>query len=79
MTEILALRYGVSTFKEDVRKTLKNMDLEGVTIRRNKVIRRRIYHTIGPGYIYHIDGNDNLKRWGFPIHGCIDEFSRKVM
>ena len=79
MTEILALRYGVSTFKEDVRKTLKNMDLEGVTIRRNKVIRRRIYHTIGLGYIYHIDGNDKLKHWGFPIHGCIEGFSRKVM
>ena len=50
-----------------------------VSIRRNKLIRSRIYHTIGPGYIYHIDGEDKLKRWGFPIHGCIDRFSRKVM
>ena len=65
MTEILAIRYGVSFSKEDARKTLKNIDPEGVTIRRNKVVRRR-YYTIGPGYIYHIDGNDKLKRWGFP-------------
>ena len=79
MTELLAVRYGVSISKEDVRKTLKNIDPDVVTIRRNKVIRRRIYHTTGPGYIYHIDENDKLKRWGFPIHGCIDGFSRKVM
>ena len=79
MTELLAVRYGVSISKEDVRKTLKSIDPDGVTIRRNKVIRRRIYHTIGPGYIYHIDGNDKLKRWGFPIHRCIDGLSRKVM
>ena len=79
MTEILAIRYGVSTSEEDVRKTLKNIDPEEVSIRRNKVIRRTMYHTIGPGYIYYIDGNDKQKRWGFPIHGCIGGFSRKVI
>ena len=79
MTEILAVRCGVSFSKEHVRKTLKSIDPDLVTIRRNEVIRRRIYHTIGSGYIYHIDGNDNLKRWGFPTRGCIDGFSRKVM
>ena len=73
MTEILVVRYGVSISKEDVRKTLKNIDPEGVPIRWNKVIRRRIYHPIKPGYIYDRWG------WGFPIHGCIDGFSRKVM
>ena len=24
----------------------------------------------------HIDGNDKLKRFGFPIHECIDGFSQ---
>ena len=79
ITEILAVRYGISVSKEDVRKTFKNMGPDGVTIRRNKLIRRKIYHTVGPGYIYLIHGNAKLKRWGFPIHGCIDGFSRKVM
>ena len=60
MTEILAVRYGVSISKEDVRKSLKNSDPEGVAIRRNKVIRRGLYYTIGPGY--HVGGNDKLKR-----------------
>ena len=64
-----------------MRETLavKNIDPDGVTIRREKVIRRKIYHTIGSGYICYIDENDKLKRWGFPIHGCTDGFSRKVM
>ena len=73
MTEILAVRYGVSISKEDVRKTLKSIDPDGVTIRRNKVIRRRIYHTIGSGYIYHIDGNDKLKCWVFPYMGALTD------
>ena len=36
MTEVLAVRYGVSISKEDARKTLKNIDPEGVSIRRKK-------------------------------------------
>ena len=40
MIEILAVRYGVSISKKDIRKTLINIDPEGVTIRRIKVIRR---------------------------------------
>ena len=27
----------------------------------------------------HIDGDEKLKTFGFPIHGCIDGFSRKLM
>ena len=27
----------------------------------------------------HIDGKDKFKRFGFPIHGCIDGFSQKLM
>ena len=36
MAEVLAVRYGVSISKEDARKTLKNIDPEGVSIRRKK-------------------------------------------
>ena len=28
---------------------------------------------------WHADGNDKLKPYGFPIHGCVDGFSRKVL
>ena len=46
LTEILAVRYGVNISKEDVRKTLKKIDSDRVTIRRKKIIRRRMYQTI---------------------------------
>ena len=44
-----------------------------------KLITRRIYDTNGRADVYHIDGSDKLKRWGFAIHGCIDGFNRKII
>ncbi len=26
----------------------------------------------GPNHVWHIDGYDKLKPFGFPIHGCVD-------
>ena len=47
--------------------------------RKHKVIKRRVYESSGPVNTLQIDGNDKLKRFGFPIHECIDGFSRKLM
>ena len=33
----------------------------------------------GPNDCWHIDGYDKLKPFGFPIHGCIDGYSRKIL
>ena len=30
-------------------------------------------------YVWHIDGHDKLKPFGFSVHGCIDGFSRKLI
>ena len=48
-------------------------------MRKKKTIKRRTYETNGPFDVFHIDGNDKLKRFGFAIHGCIDGFSRKLI
>lgn len=40
---------------------------------------RRCYYSEGPSYVWHLDGYDKLKPYGFPIHGCIDGFSRKIL
>ena len=29
--------------------------------------------------VWHADGYDKLKPYGFPIHGCIDGWSRKLL
>ena len=62
-----------------MRKALADIDPEGVSMRKKKTIKRRAYETNGPFGVFHIDGNDKLKRFCFVIHGCIDEFSRKLI
>ena len=79
MTEIISLKHGVNISKEHVRKALVDIDPEGVSMRKKKTIKRRTYETNGPFDVFHIDGNDKLKRFGFAIHGCIDGFSRKLI
>ena len=65
--------------KEHVKKGLVNTDLEGVSMRKKKTIKRRTYETNGPFDVFQIDGNYKLKRLGVVIRGCIDGFSRKLI
>ena len=62
-----------------VQDLLKEMDPEGTELRRKHCLKRRMYQNPGPNYAWHIDGYDKLKTWGFPIHGAIDGFSRKIL
>ena len=79
MTEFISLKYGANIAKENVKKALLILDPEEVERKKHKVIKRRVYESCGPMNTFHIDGNDKLKRFGFPIYGCIDGFSRKLM
>ena len=76
MTETISVKYNVNISKNDVRKVLKDLNPRGVQDRWRKLITRRIYDPNGPADVYHIDGNDKLKRWEFAIHGCIDLVER---
>ena len=33
----------------------------------------------GPNFVWHTDGHDKLKPFGFSVHGCIDRFSRRLL
>ena len=35
--------------------------------------------SVGPNYLWHIDGYDKIKPYGFAIHGAIDGLSRKIL
>lgn len=70
---------GMQVERERVMKLLRDIDPEGVESRKRKRLRRRVYHAKGPNYIWHIDGHDKLKPYGFSIHGCIDGFSRRLI
>ena len=62
-----------------MRLTLETLDPEGVDRRTRQILKRRKYSAKGPNYIWHIDGYDKLKPFGFCIHGAIDGYSRRIL
>ena len=79
MTQRLVLNYGLVVDKETLRELLKILDPDGVSVRSKQRLRRRQYITKGPNHLWHIDGYDKLKRFGFCVHGAIDGYSRRIM
>lgn len=65
--------------QETVRVLLHIIDPKGIELRRKRRLRRRIYSIKGPNSVWHIDGYDNLSKYGIKIHGCIDGFSRQII
>lgn len=70
---------GLVVSRENVRLLLQILDPVGVELRRRKRLRRRVYHSKGPNFTWHIDGYDKLTPYGVCIHGCIDGYSRKMI
>ena len=79
MTQRLVNDYGLVVDRETVRELLKILDPEGVELRGKRSLKRRQYRTKGPNFLWHIDGYDKLKPFGFCIHGAIDGFSRRIL
>ena len=69
---------GLQVPRESIRIIVKELDPEGVNLRRSRTLRRRTYHSPGPNFVWHVDGY-KIKPYGFPVHGCIDGYSRKVL
>ena len=78
MTEKLR-SLGLVVCRNTVRLCLKYLDPEGVFNRSHHRLRRRTYVNNGPNYLWHLDGYDKLKPYGFCIHGAIDGYSRKII
>ncbi|KAG9026602.1 hypothetical protein FS837_004565, partial [Tulasnella sp. UAMH 9824] len=43
------------------------------------IIKRRVYSVRGANALWHQDGNEKLRPWGFYVHGCIDGYSRLII
>ncbi|XP_065915413.1 uncharacterized protein [Dysidea avara] len=54
-------------------------DPDGALERKKHKLKRREYHSKGPDFIWHMDGYDKLKPFGFAIHGSIDGYSRRIL
>lgn len=70
---------GIPVTRQSVMEIVKDLDPEGVQARKKKRLRRRTYSVPGPNFMWHIDGYDKLKPYGFCVHGCIDGFSRRLI
>ncbi|EDO46933.1 predicted protein [Nematostella vectensis] len=79
MWQKLIVDHQLSVSKEFVRNALLILDPDGVERRSRNRLRRRQYHAKGANFIWHLDGYDKLKPYGFCIHGCIDGYSRRIM
>ena len=75
----LKKQYNLIVKRETVYYILRIADPDGVASRLANKLQRRQYLSPGPNFIWHLDGYDKLKPFGFCIHGCIDGFSRKLI
>ena len=65
-----------------VRESIRRVDSQGVMDRKARLhrrIKRRIYSVPYPHFLWHIDGNHKLIRWGLVIHSAIDGYSRACL
>lgn len=58
---------------------LKELDLEGIQLRKVYCLKRRLYVNRGFNDVWYMDGYDKFKLFGFVIYGVIDGFSRKIL
>lgn len=71
--------HGLTVKRSTVLRILRLADPSGIAERSRHRLKRRKYKVPGPNFLWHIDGYDKLKPFGFAIHGCIDGFSRKIL
>ncbi len=65
--------------RDKVQRILKELDPNGTEERKRHRVKRRTYRSNGPNECWHVDGYDKLKLFGFPIHGVVDGYSRRVL
>ena len=78
MWQTLRTKYRINTSRVLVQRLVCEIDPEGSDARR-RCLRRQSFFSQGPNFSWHADGYDKLKHYGFPIHGCVDGYRRRVL
>lgn len=79
MWKRLKLKHGLNVHRSTVLRLMWIADHEGMQRRKRRRLLRRKYACPGPNFVWHMDGYDKLKPFGFAIHGAVDGFSRKIL
>lgn len=75
----LLYNYRLNVKRDMVLDIMRIIDPEGVERRKRHRLMRRKYSAPGPNFIWHVDGYDKLKPFGFAIHAAIDGYSRRIL
>ena len=75
----MALYYGVVVPQDAVMYTLMQIDPKDSNNQRAHKLKWREYRNAGANSCWYLNGYDKLKPFGFPIHGCINGYSRKII
>lgn len=79
MHQRLVNHHRLVTTREVVCHILRIFDPEGVQVQLRHRLRRRVYQCKGPNYLWHVDGYDKLKPFGFCIHRAVGGFSQRIL
>ena len=75
----LGTTYNIIAPRDSVMEILREVDLLRFNKRRSRNLDIRCYHSNGSNETWHVNGYDKLKSYGFPIHGCVDGFSQRII
>ena len=70
---------GVCANRKSVMEIIRELHPEKVALQGKKRLLRRVYSVPGPDFFWHQDVFDKLKSFGFALHGCIDDYSGKII
>lgn len=79
MVQGLLVSLGHKVSRERVRDCIGSLDPDGISIRKLRRLKRRVYEVPGSHYLWHLDGCHKLIKFGFVIHTCIDGYSRYII
>ena len=79
MHQTLKISYEVNVPRDNVMQILNEIDANGTEEAKWERLRTGNYYSIGSNTTCCMNDFDKLKPCGFPIHGCVDGFSRRVI
>ena len=79
MHQTLKISYEVHVSRDNVMQILKKIGPNGTEEGKWERLRRKSYYSVGSNATCYMNVFNKLKPYGFPIHGCVDGFSRRVI
>ena len=65
--------------RDDVGQIAKQLNPDSVKLRKRRRLHHGRYVADCPNFVWYLDRHDQLKPFGFSIHGCIDGISQYLI